>query len=166
MAVTESRFRQVLGHLAAGVTLVTSRDAGGRPCGLTATAVCSVSLEPPLVLACIDRGTNTHAGIEASGVYAVNFLGSGDAGLAVRFARTGGDKFTELATEVRTTGAPVLDRAVGFCDCTVERVVPAGDHTVFIGRVEEAGVLQPEETDPLIYHLGRYLGVHPDPLEP
>lgn len=166
MVVSESRFRQVLGHLAAGVTLVTSRDAAGTPCGLTATAVCSVSLQPPLVLACIDRGTNTHAGIDASGFYAVNLVGSPDSELAVRFARTGGDKFVDLEVEGRITGAPVLARAVGFCDCSVERVVPAGDHTVFIGRVEAAEILHPEETDPLIYHLGRYLGVHPDPLEP
>lgn len=166
MTVPESRFRQVLGHLAAGVTLVTSRNAEGRPCGLTATAVCSVSLEPPLVLACIDRGTNTHAGIEGSGFYAVNLLGSGDAELAIRFSRTGEDKYLDLAVETRVTGAPILSGAVGFCDCSVERVVPAGDHTVFIGRVEAAEVLRPEEKEPLIYHLGRYRGVHPDPLEP
>ena len=166
MVVSERRFRQVLGRLAAGVTLVTSRDAEGAACGLTATAVCSVSLDPPMVLACVDRGTNTHAGIEASGCYAVNLVGRTDSDLAVRFARSGGDKFVGLTVESRVTGAPVLARAVGFCDCAVERVVPAGDHTVFIGRVVEAEVLHPEQREPLIYHLGRYRGVHPDPLEP
>jgi len=156
MPVSQTRFRHVLGHLAGGVSLVTSRDPEGAPCGLTATAVCSVSLEPPLLLASIDRGSNTHLGIEASRAFAVNLLAADQEALAVRFAGDAEDKFRDLAVAEAVTGAPVVEEALGFLDCTVVRDVPAGDHTVFIGRVEEARVGVGDLARPLVYHLGRY----------
>lgn len=156
MPVSETRFRHVLGHLAGGVSLVTSVGPGGEPCGLTATAVCSVSLDPPLVLASIDRGSNTHLGIESSRIFAVNLLGAEHEELAVRFAAEADDKFDGLAVAEGRTGAPLLGTGLGYLDCSVIREVPAGDHTVFIGRVEEARVGDGDLAHPLVYHLGRY----------
>lgn len=162
MPVSQSRFRRVLGHLAGGVALVTSIDRGGSPSGLTATAVCSVSLDPPLLLVCIDRGSNTHAAIEASGAYAVNLLAADQEGLAVRFAGDRPDKFRGLTLEEAATGSPVVREAPGFLDCTVVRDVPAGDHTVFVGRVEQARMRDDAAADPLVYHLGRYTSLRTD----
>lgn len=156
MGVSPSRFRHVLGHLAGGVSVVTSLDAGGEPCGLTATSVCSVSLEPPLVLVSVDRTSGTHACLEASGVYAVNLLAAGQASLAVRFAREDTDKFRELGWHGEATGAPLLDDVPGWLDCRVVREVAAGDHTVFIGQVEAARMREDDGVRPLVYHLGRY----------
>lgn len=156
MTVTEGRFREVLSHLAGGVSVVTTREPSGDPCGLTATAVCSVSLRPPLVLVSIENTTNTHRCLRASGYYAVNLLGPGDAELARRFATEMDDKFVGLDFREATTGAPVLERGPGFCDCSVEREVPAGDHTIFIGRVEEAELGDRDSREALVYHLGTY----------
>lgn len=164
MTVSSEEFRRALSRLAGGVAVVTSRGSGGEPRGMTATAVCSVSLSPPLVLACLDVGTHTHAAVRASGIYALHFLGEHDLGLARRFAREEGDKFRGLTVGTMETGAPVLDGPLAWCDCTVVRTVSAGDHTVFIGRVEAAGVRDVEATGqvparPLVYYLGAYRGL-------
>lgn len=156
MPVSETRFRHVLGHLAGGVAVVTSLGPGQSRCGLTATAVSSVSLDPPLVLASIDRSSHTHAGIEASDLYAINLLAADQEELAVRFATKDPDKFRDLDVRTAATGAPLLLECLGYLDCRVVRDVPAGDHTVFIGRVEAAGIRGDEVGRPLVYHLGRY----------
>lgn len=164
MAVSKTRFREVLGHLAAGVAVVTSRAGDGEPRGLTATAVCSVSLDPPLVLACIDHDSSTFRAIRASGVYAINLLGREHASLAALFSEGDADKFGDLDHREASTGAPVLETAVGYCDCRVERAVDAGDHTIFVGAVEEARLLSGEAQEPLLYHLGRYRTAAPGSL--
>lgn len=156
MAVSQTRFRHVLGHLASGVSVVTSLDADGEPCGLTATAVCSVSLDPPLVLVSVDRTAGTHEALRASGVYGVNLLSAEQEALAIRFSREDPEKFRELAYRTGATGAPLLEDVPGWLDCTVEREVPAGDHTIFIGRVEDARLQGEGAVRPLVYHLGRY----------
>lgn len=159
MTVSAARFREVLGRLAGGVAIVTSRRADGAPSGMTATAVCSVSLAPPLVLACLDVGTNTHDAVEASGVFALHLLAEDEAGLARRFGGEGEDKFRGLSVSAAATGAPVLEVGLGFCDCSVVQTVPAGDHTIFVGRVEAAesrGESAPVGRGPLLYFRGGY----------
>lgn len=156
MAVSPDRFRDVLGRLAGGVAVVTSRHGDGSPSGLTATAVCSVSLAPPLVLACLDVDTSTHEAVETSGIFALNLLTDGDADLARRFGGKGGEKFEGLAVSVAETGAPLLGGGLGFCDCSVVETVPAGDHTIFVGRVEAAEPRGPAGRGPLLYYRGAY----------
>lgn len=155
MPVSERRYRRVLSQLAGGVALVTARGPAGEPCGLTATSLCSVSLEGPLVLVSVDQASNTHLGIQASGAYAVNLLARDQEELAVRFAREDPEKFRGLEVGERVTGSPVLEAALAHLDCTVERAVEAGDHTLFIGRVEAADVRE-GGGEPLVHHLGRY----------
>lgn len=155
MTVTPEGFRRALARLAGGVAIVTSRGADGEPRGMTATAVCSVSLTPPLVLASLDLGANTTRAVRSSGVYALHFLGQEHLELAERFATDETDKFAGLRTSAGVTGAPLLDGVLAWCDCSVERAVEAGDHTLFIGRVEAVGVLD-EEARPLVHYLGRY----------
>lgn len=156
LTVSPERFRLVLGRLAAGVSVVTSRDEEGGRHGLTATSVCSVSLEPPLVLVVLEKDANTHAIVERSGLFAVNFLGREQREVAERFATTPDDKFEGLSPGEAPTGAPILEEALAWLDCVVVRSVPAGDHTVFIGRVEAADLGDPPSGLPLVRYAGRW----------
>lgn len=150
-----SEFRRVMGHFPTGVTIVTTRMADGRPCGLTANAFCSVSLEPTLVLVCIEQVAESHACIHASGAFAVNVLeGESGESLSRRFATLEPDeKFEGVAHRREHTGSPVLESAMAWLDCRVVQSVPAGDHTVFIG---EAIAGDAREGHPLVYYRGGY----------
>ncbi|MFM7736746.1 MAG: flavin reductase family protein [Alphaproteobacteria bacterium] len=154
MAFDQSEFRRVMGHFATGVTVVTTLDADGRPAGLTANAVSSVSLDPPLVLVCIDKKAETAACFTASGVFTVNILSDAQEGLSRRFAKSSPDKFTGVGFTTGTNGAPVLDGAIARIECRIRQSVDAGDHLVHIGQVEAIGV--EGELDPLLYFRGGY----------
>jgi len=166
MAESADRFVEALACLAGGVTIVTSRGAKGRRYGLTATAVASVSLEPPLVMACLGKSSHTHQAIQASGVFALNILARSGQELATRFSSSGDDKFDGLEVSTAVTGSPLLPHSLAYCDCTIVQAVPAGDHTLFIGRVEEAGTHLSDADvaeagdgsggKPLLYYRGRY----------
>jgi flavin reductase (DIM6/NTAB) family NADH-FMN oxidoreductase RutF len=147
-------FRRVLGHLASGVTVVAARMPDGRPCGLTANAVCSVSLRPPLVLACVERDADSHDCIRAAGAFSINVLAARQEALARRFSSWDLErKFDGVAYREEVTGAPVLADALAWVDCRVRAEHVAGDHTVFIGEVVggDAG-----EGAPLLYYRGGY----------
>lgn len=160
-AASVAEFRDAMSHLAAGIVIVTTSGPDDTAFGMTATAVCSVSLDPPLVMACMNHQTATHRAVEASGVFALNLLPAGEEGLARRFASSGDDKFAGLGSATRSTGAPILEAALAYCDCSVERSVPAGDHTIFIGRVLDAGVSNPGRATPLLYFRGDYGSIGP-----
>lgn len=149
-------FRAAMSRLAAGVSIVTSIDAQRQPRGLTATAVCAVSLSPPLVLASLSTGSTTHAAIEAAGCFVLNLLGRGEEDLARRFARSADGKFDGIASETGVTGCPTIPEALAVCECTLEKSVPAGDHTLFLGRVVRVAVNGEVPNDPLIYFAGAY----------
>jgi flavin reductase (DIM6/NTAB) family NADH-FMN oxidoreductase RutF len=129
---------------------------------MTATAVCSVSVEPPLVMACINQSANTHAAVDGSGVFALNILPASEQELAQRFASSEGDKFEGVDVDEGPTGAPLLAAALAHCDCRVERSVSAGDHTIFIGRVLCAASRE-DGARPLLYFRGDYGSVGPLP---
>ena len=153
--IDSSQFRRVMGHFAAGVAIVTTSREDGAPAGLTVSAVCSVSLEPTLILVCVDRASESHGAIEASGVFAVNVLEEGEGEtLARRFgAARGTEKFVGLAFHAERTGAPVLDAALAWLDCRVRNAYDGGDHTIFVGEVEAA---ETREGTPLLYYRGGY----------
>jgi flavin reductase (DIM6/NTAB) family NADH-FMN oxidoreductase RutF len=155
MSVETESFREVMGRLAGGVIVVTARDAEGDPRGFTATAVCSVSLDPPLVLVCVGRDALTLKAIRASGRYALNFLRSGDAPNSDRFAGSEGPKFEGIEWATASGGSPLLQGILAWVECEVEREVEAGDHTIFIGRVTE-GRVEPPDGAPLVHFGGRY----------
>lgn len=154
MSFAPDDFRHVMGRLAGGVAIVTASDAG-EPRGLTATAICSVSLEPPLVLACIGQEAHTLAAVRASGRYALNFLVSADRARADRFARAAGEKFDGMEWIPAPGGSPLLTGSLAWAECQVEQEVEAGDHAIFIGRVTHARVELPDAS-PLVYFGGRY----------
>lgn len=155
-----SEFRRVMGHFSTGVAIVTSRREGGAPCGLTLNAFASVSLEPALVLVCVEHGAESHGCIRESGFYAVNVLEEerGEV-LARRFATWGvEDKFRGVAFREEETGSPVLEAALAWVDCRVVQAVEAGDHTIFVGEVLGADA---HEGRPLVYYRGGYGGLQP-----
>ena len=126
-------FREAIAHFATGVTVVTTTH-DGRPAGMTASAVCSLSLDPVLLVVCIDNRLATHKAIDASKRFAVNVLGERDEELARRFARRAEDKFAGVAL-VEGSDPPILSRAIAHFVCTVHERVPGGDHSIFIGQV-------------------------------
>ena len=155
--IDTSEFRRVIGHFASGVTVVTTRRPDGGPCGLTASAVASLSLQPTLLLVCVEKSSDTHACIVTSGFFAVNVLAEGKGEtLARRFSAADADpaeKFTGIAYRHELTGAPVLDEALAWLDCGLTESVEAGDHTVFMGEVMAADA---GEGTPLLYYRGGY----------
>jgi flavin reductase (DIM6/NTAB) family NADH-FMN oxidoreductase RutF len=153
MPIDKQEFRRVLSHFAAGVTIVTTAGADGKPYGLTATAFTSVSLEPPMVLVCVDKTAESHPHFHASRVFAVNFLRAGHEHLSRRFAVSGGDKFKDLVVSRGVTGAPLLPEALGHLECRTVDILEGGDHTIFLGQVE-AGDARGGE--PLLYFRGAY----------
>jgi flavin reductase (DIM6/NTAB) family NADH-FMN oxidoreductase RutF len=153
MPIDKQEFRRVLSHFAAGVTIVTTVGSDGKPYGLTATAFTSVSLEPPLVLVCVDKGAESHPHFRASRVFAVNFLRVVDEPLSRRFAVSGGDKFNDLVVDRGVTGAPLLPEALGYLECRTVDIFEGGDHTIFLGQVEAGDA---RDGEPLLHFRGAY----------
>jgi flavin reductase (DIM6/NTAB) family NADH-FMN oxidoreductase RutF len=151
--VEPDRFRTVMGHFATGVAVVTV-DAPGGPQGMTANAVASLSLDPVLVLVCFDNGARTLPVIQRAGRFGVNVLASDQEHLARRFASKDDAKFAEVAHSVHD-GIPVLDGAVAWVGCVLDRLVPGGDHTIGIGSVHAAELGAPG-SEPLIWLRGAY----------
>lgn len=153
MPVSVDEFRSALRHFPAGVTIVTTRDGEGRPCGLTASAFTSVSLDPPLVLVCVDHAATAHPAVDAHGWFAVNVLGKSQEHLARRFAVSGSDKFVGVAFREGRAGLPILEDVVASLECRVVHRYAGGDHTIFVGQVE--GVAVPGGPA-LVYFQGGY----------
>ncbi len=149
-----AEYRRILGHLASGVTVVTSLDPEGPVNGLTASAVTSVSLDPLLVLVCVDRAADTRGAIERSGSFAINVLGEDAEALARRFATYATEeKFDGVAYRRETTGAPVLEAALAWVDCRVRHRYEGGDHLIYVGEVVAGDA---RDSGPLLYFRGGY----------
>ena len=159
MALTPTEFRSALRSFATGVTVVTTRDREGHPSGLTASAFTSVSLDPPLVLICVDHAATAHPDLRERGWFAVNILRRDQETLSRRFAVSGGDKFRDVAWHDSRTGLPLLDGALATLECRIVEAHEAGDHTIFIAQVETASI---PGGRPLVYFHGSYHGVTAD----
>lgn len=154
LAIDAPEFRRILGHWVTGVAVVAARQGPGPPCGLTANAVASLSLDPPLVLVCIDHGADSHDCIRAAGAFSVNVLDAEQERLARRFAELEtGDKFEGVAYRVGATGSPVLEDALAWVDCRIRESHDGGDHTIFIGEVVAGDA---REGSPLVFYRGGY----------
>jgi flavin reductase (DIM6/NTAB) family NADH-FMN oxidoreductase RutF len=132
-AERQAGYRQAIARFATGVTVITTTTPAG-PAGMTASAVSSLSLEPLLMLVCINNRLPTHDAVLSSRAFAVNVLGEDDEYLAVRFATPGIDKFRGLQIDAHD-GVPVLRSAIAHFVCEVHERLPGGDHSIFIGRV-------------------------------
>jgi flavin reductase (DIM6/NTAB) family NADH-FMN oxidoreductase RutF len=149
----QTTFRYVLGHFASGVTVVTSQYEGQLH-GLTVSSFCSLSLEPPLVLICIDRRYQGHDLIKQAGLFAVNILAEDGEWLSRHFASRAADKFATISYHMGQHGAPLLDAALATIECRLFDTFPGGDHSIFVGEVIAAAVLG--DTGPLLYYRSGY----------
>ncbi|MEO2166672.1 MAG: flavin reductase family protein [bacterium] len=154
MSFNANEFRTVMGHFATGVTVVTTRDSEGNFLGLTANAVTSVSLDPPLILVCVDKQAESYPAFSASGAYNVNILTKDQEPLSRTFSKSGGDKFNGLGYTLADNGVPVLNGSLAHMACEIRNEVDAGDHTIYIGEVKELAM--DHEANPLLYFRGGY----------
>jgi flavin reductase (DIM6/NTAB) family NADH-FMN oxidoreductase RutF len=151
--VPPERFRAVMGRFATGVTVVTAATAEG-PVGLTANAVCSLSLDPLLLLVCFDNEARTLPVVRRTGRFGVNVLGADQEPLARLFASKAPEreKFAGVAHTVHD-GIPVIEGVLAWVGCRLERLIPGGDHTIGIGAVEAA---EAGSGEPLLWFRGSY----------
>ena len=145
-------FRDVIGRFASGVTVISTR-VGDRDLGTTASAVSSLSMDPPMLLICMNRTSETGQAIAESGRFVVNILGESQADIATHFAKKGPDKFAVVETDRGLGGLPRIARALGHLECRVAETATGGTHWVFLSHVESASAT---EGSPLTYYRGRF----------
>ncbi|MGQ9925777.1 MAG: flavin reductase family protein [Chloroflexaceae bacterium] len=150
--IDESLFRQVMSRFASGVTVVTTAHEA-RLAGLTVSSFASLSLQPTLVLICIDRRANSHDVIAAAGQFAVNILSEGQEYLSRRFASDEATKFTEGTFFISERGLPLLHGVLAHIECALHSVFPGGDHTIYVGEVMAARCF---DARPLLYYRSGY----------
>ena len=163
MSATQADFRRALGCFATGVTIITLDD-DGEVHGMTANAFASVSLEPMLVLICVDRKARTHAHLHARKRFGVNVLSEDQQAISGYYAQPerDHDKAEELAGarfDRTSHGTPVLHDALAYLECRLHTTHEAGDHTIFIAEVEDMVV---RSGDPLLFFRGRYRKIGSD----
>ena len=151
-------FRQVLGHVPTGVSLVTAMTPSG-PVGIAINSLTSVSLEPPLVLFCVAHSSSTWPALQAAGAFSVNVLGEDDADICRRFARRGIDRFAGMPYHLGATGAPVLKGVAAHLDCRRYAAHDGGDHAIIVGSVVHLDA--DEGIRPLVFHRGGYCVLQP-----
>jgi flavin reductase (DIM6/NTAB) family NADH-FMN oxidoreductase RutF len=149
-------FRQLLGRFATGVTVVTTRDPAGRPIGMTASSVASVSLHPPLVLVSVDQANDMHPALQAAARFVLNVLAADQEAISRRFAAEHPNRFDGIGYQENRHGLPVLDGVLASIECEKQAEAPGGDHTVFFGLVTGGSV---SDRRPLLYYRGGYAGL-------
>ena len=152
MTFDSKQQRKIMGQFATGVTIVTTDGEAG-PHGLTANAVASLSLDPPLVLVAVDKRAHSLDYLKKNRCFAVNILRLDQEEISRRFATPGPKDFTGLNITTATTTAPVLSDCLAFVDCRVVEILPGGDHEIFVGEIV-AGEYHGGE--PLLYYAGGY----------
>jgi flavin reductase (DIM6/NTAB) family NADH-FMN oxidoreductase RutF len=153
MPIEKNQLRQVMGHFATGVTIITTVNKEGQLHGLTANAFTSVSLEPPLLLISVDKKAESWPAFEESKVFTVNILGDDQEALSRKFAVSGGNKFEGVAYRRGGNGAAILEGALAFIECTLYAAYEGGDHSLYLGEIQEAAV---REGKPLVFFRGGY----------
>ncbi|HEX5714409.1 MAG TPA: flavin reductase family protein [Solirubrobacterales bacterium] len=148
-----ARFRTAMAALPTGVTIVAAKGADG-PAGATANAVSSLSIEPMLMLACLDRGSRTLLAVQAADRFGISVLHAGQEEIARSFATKAPvpEKWAGVAWSERQ-GVPAIDGALAFIACDLRDVIAAGDHVIVTGEVV---ALETGEGDPLVFHQGEY----------
>jgi flavin reductase (DIM6/NTAB) family NADH-FMN oxidoreductase RutF len=161
MVLTKEEYRRLIGCFATGVTIITMAH-GDEVRGMTANAVTSLSLEPLLLLVCVDKRTITHQFLEDCRSFAVNILAEDQEQVSRALASHDSEDARRLVGyryRPGQTGAPILDDCLAYVECRVTEVFPGGDHSIFIGQVEGGEVLR--DVPPLIFYRGRYGRLEP-----
>jgi flavin reductase (DIM6/NTAB) family NADH-FMN oxidoreductase RutF len=147
------QFRQIAGQWLTGVAVVTSMESPSGPCGMTMSAVTSLSLTPPQFLICIDQRARTMGAIRNSGSFCINYLRDDQRDLAVSFSRAGNDRFASLTYKTGETGSPILEGVIAYVECKLHTVHHGGDHWIVIGDAVGGGF---SGGPPLAYFHGAY----------
>jgi flavin reductase (DIM6/NTAB) family NADH-FMN oxidoreductase RutF len=148
-----AKYRQVLGHFPTGVTVITAMHEGS-PVGLAVGSFSSLSLDPAQVLFCAGQQSSTWPKIREAGAFCVNILAEDQEDVCRVFASRATDKFAEIGWKRSGNGSPVLDGVLAYVDCTIETVVPSGDHDIVVGQVHDLDVRH--EGGPLVFFRGGY----------
>jgi flavin reductase (DIM6/NTAB) family NADH-FMN oxidoreductase RutF len=153
MPIDKDLFRAVLGRFASSVTIITTVDSSGHDQGMTVSAFSSLSLDPPLVLVCIDHNASLWPTFESTDRLAVNILSSTQEALSRRFSSKETDRFDGVGFTRGNNGVALLDDTLASVECTVLTRIPQGDHTILIGHVESGAA---RDLQPLLYYRGGY----------
>lgn len=152
MPIDDAQFKLAMSHFASGVTVVTTANEGTLY-GMTVASFASLSLNPPLVLVCIEKSVKTHDAIIAAKKFGVSILAEGQDALSNRFASRSDEKFTGLTMDECELGVPLVPGAICTLECTLFNQLPGGDHTIFIGEVLHA---RSADGTPLVYWRSGY----------
>ena len=153
MSISRDEFRAALGRFASGVTVITLKDANGGRHGITVSAFCSVSLEPPLVLVCIEKTAGSHHAFNPDEFFVVHVLREDQQHFSDQFASHLPDKFSGIEYEENGRGIPMLKDTLARLECRLVNAHDSGDHTIFVGQIERSQV---SDGKPLIYFHGNY----------
>ncbi len=155
-AIDRSTFAGIMSAFPTGVSIITTLDINGAPRGLTSNAICSVSAEPPMILACIDRQSNTLPSLLLRGAWVVNFLARDRGELSDLFASKAADKFNNIKWRPAANGMPWLYAdSIGHAACRTVNVIEAGDHLILLGSVEHGAPVK-DAGRPLVYYRQAY----------
>jgi flavin reductase (DIM6/NTAB) family NADH-FMN oxidoreductase RutF len=153
LSVTPDEFRSVLGRFPSGVTVVTTKARDGSDEGMTVSAFCSVSLDPPLVLICIEKTASAYGALITAPGFVVNILSATQEQIARRFSIVDIDRFEGVGYSRSQNGLAVLDDVLGIIECATVAMHEAGDHTIIVGEVEAT---RAQNGTPLLYYRGGY----------
>jgi len=158
-AMDAGEFRNAIGRFLTGVSVITTAH-GGTLHGITASAVASLSIDPPTLLVCLNKQSATRGAVAAAGRFVVNVLAAGQTDLALHFASKSTEKFVRMQVETSPHGLPRFPGAIARIDCRVMSEVDGGTHSIFIGRAETAATV---DTPPLGYFRGRFVQLETAP---
>lgn len=158
--VTPAQLRNVLGHFATGLTIITATTPQG-PAGFTCQSFASLSLDPALVTFSPARTSSTWPLLRAAGSFTVNILPAEHEHLSGQFARSGSEKFAGIGYTYSPLGNPVLDQALAWVDCEFHQEYDGGDHTIVVGAVHALAARA--EAEPLLFYKGAYARVQQAP---
>jgi len=153
MPVTSEEFRRACGRFATGVSIASVLDRGGAPHGLTVNSFSSVSLEPPLILISLGHKVSVIDHFRTAKSFAINILRAEQKALSERFARKGHDRFDGLEWRRGVTGVPLLPEVLAAIECEVYKIIPLGDHDLFVGEVMHVTI---RDGNPLLYFASSY----------
>lgn len=151
----ESKFRQILGKFATGVTVVTMLNDEGQLSGLTANSFNSLSLDPPLILVCVSYQARSYKHLRNRQEFAVHILDADQAPVARRFAVSGGEKSAACDWHVNERGFPILSRFHAVMECRLHQEYEGGDHAIIVGRVQRL-YGHADAGDPLLFYQGQF----------
>ena len=155
MTIDQREFRNTVGCFATGITVITTLDEDGYPVGLTANSFTSLSLDPPMVLFCIDRNVTSFDAFHTNRHFAVNILSAEQQEVSQRFARSGPEKWSGVEFETWCSGCPILADCIANLECEIDSVYEGGDHVILVGLVTRMAA-RDGNPEPLLYFRGRY----------